>query len=118
MSLGNNVRPQYTGTSEAQKWLHGIYDSENIRRSHGARFHDVLHQDFLEDPMRVVREIYRRFDLHLDPRVEEEMRAWLARQKPEQKTGHRYCAADFGLDEGVLRAMYADYIRKYGIPTD
>ena len=41
------------------------------------------------------------------------------RDKPKGKFGkHEYTLAEYGLDEKMVRATYAEYIEYYGIETE
>lgn len=115
MFVGDNHPPGSVGVPEALKWLHALHRAEPVRRSHEDQFHDVLHRDFLADPMRVVKEIYHRFDLELGEETDQRMKRWLASQKPEQKGGHRYQAETFGLSEQGLRELFAPYIDRFDL---
>jgi len=112
---GAQVRPERIGAAEAAKWRRAIDRAEAARARRPGRFFDVDHRRFHADPIGVVRAIYRRFDLELRENVVGRMRDWLEQQPAEQKSGHRYMAARFGLGEAQLREQYADYIERYGL---
>lgn len=112
---GPRVRPERIGPAEAAKWRRAVERTEAARARRPGRVFDVDHRRFHADPIGVVRAIYRRFDLELREDVVLRMRHWLERQPAEQKSGHRYSAAHFGLSDGALREQYADYIEQYGL---
>ena len=113
--VGENCNPGLLGPVEAVKWLHALARSEPSRVGREDQFCDVLHGDFLEDPIGEVRRIYRQFGLVLTPEIESRMHSWLDSQPAEQKGGHQYTASQFGLNEAALREMYANYMENYGL---
>ena len=115
MFVGENQPPGSVGVPEALKWLHALHRAEPERRHREQQVHDVVHRDFLADPMTVVRGIYQRFGLELTVLTEERMLRWLSTQKPEQKGGHRYKAETFGLSEQGLRELFKPYIQRFDL---
>jgi len=111
--LGRDQPLLSLGLAEALKWQHALQRAAPVRRRREQQFFDLRQQDFLADPMGSVRAIYRRFDLELTAETEARMRRWLLEQPREQKEGHRYEAARYGLSEGLLREMFANYIKRY-----
>jgi hypothetical protein len=111
----NRVQPEKIGPVEAHKWRRAIDRTEAARRRHPGRVFDVDHRRFHADPLGVIRSIYERFGLRLDDATAESMRRWLEQQPAEQKNGHRYTAATFGLREDALREQFADYVGRYGL---
>lgn len=103
------------GAVESVKWLHGLARYQPVREGHESNFCDVMHSDFLEDPLGEVKKIYRYFDMPLTEKSESRMKQWLAGQPDAQKGGHHYKAEDFGLTENGLRELYSSYIHHYGI---
>lgn len=112
---GPNLRPERIGPVEARKWRRAVDRTEAARRRHPQSVFDVDHRHFHADPIGVVRAIYERFGLELRGDTVEAMRRWLREQPAEQKSGHRYSAAEFGLDEGALAELFADYIQRYDL---
>ena len=51
----------------------------------------------------------------LSPAGEAAMRHWIAANPQHQHGGHRYAAADFGLDPQAIRTRFADYSRRFGL---
>ena len=79
---------------------------------------DVLFQDFIRDPMAVVRTIYERLDIELTEAAESAMRSFLAANPQEKHGGHRYSFADTGLDAGLLRERTRPYQDFFDIPEE
>lgn len=74
------------------------------------RFFHVRYVDLLDDPVGIVRDLYRRFGYTLTAPVEHAMRDWIARNPQHRHGVHSYRAADFGLTEAGIRRRFAGYI--------
>jgi hypothetical protein len=79
---------------------------------------DVLFNDFLSDPMAVVRTVYDRLGIELTAEAEKAMRSFLAANPQEKHGGHSYSFADTGLDAGLLRERTRDYQEFFDIPEE
>jgi len=78
-----------------------------VRARHPERFHEVHQPELAKDPLAVVRGLYARFDLELEPGTEAKMKAWIQAQ-PEREAvlarGRRSATPeDYGLDAGEIR---------------
>lgn len=81
-------------------------------------FYDVYYRDLLKDPIGTVRQIYTHFGYNLDVRMEEGMRRWLS-ENPQNKHGvHRYSLEQFFLDPETLKSKFANYYKRFNIPTE
>ena len=97
--------------------------ANDVRRGFTARadgcgppeqFVDVWYGELLDDPLAVVRRIYRQFDLHLSPETVGRMRTYLAANPKDRNGPHVYSLADFGLDPAVERRRYREYRERWG----
>ena len=95
----------------------------NMERLHAARqgrndqFHDVLYREFMAEPMKIVEDIYRKFDLTLSAEAEAAMRDWIAKN-PQGKFGkHRYTPDELQLDTELIRTRFADYIKRFRLDS-
>lgn len=79
------------------------------------QLHHSRHADFLDDPLPVVRDLYRRFDRRWD---EARVSASLARRTATGPGVHEYRFDDLGLDAEALRARYARYQRAFAVPSE
>ena len=100
--------------------------ADDIRRGYAARddgcapperFLDVWYTQLMDDPLAVVRRIYRHFDLPLSPDVEARMRAYLATNPKDRYGQHVYSLGQFGLDEAVERERYRAYWDRWCHPV-
>jgi hypothetical protein len=109
----SNADPRDDGPREIRLWSIGAKRAMAAHDRHPENFHDVFMSDFVEDPIAVIRGIYRRFDLTLAPEVEETMRKWLDDHAKARPGFHRYKAEDFGLTDDAIREEFAEYIERY-----
>jgi hypothetical protein len=78
-----------------------------------------LHYDSLvEDPVRAVRDLYRRFGAEVSGLHARRMEAFLAHRPKDAFGRHDYDPADFGWTYPGLAEEFGDYIRRYGIRTE
>jgi len=110
-----NARAERLGAVEVSKWRMAMERTMQFRASRPERFFDVHFREFHADPLRVVRAIYRHFNLDLAPPVEARMRQWLRDQPAAQKSGHRYSPEAFGLTAQGIRAELAAYVDAYAL---
>ena len=81
------------------------------------RFLDVWYSQLMDDPLAVVRRIYRHFDLPLSADAEARMRSYLAKNPKDRNGPHVYSLGQFGLDAEVERARYATYWDRWRHPV-
>lgn len=86
----------------------------NVReQSHPGHFFDVNYQDMVEDPITVIREIYKHFDYEYQPQIEEDIKKWL-NDNPKNKHGsHRYSLEEFGFQEKELKSIFEPYLKYF-----
>jgi hypothetical protein len=77
------------------------------------RFVDVRYADLMEDPLAVVRRIYRHFALPLSADTETRMRQFAATSPKDAHGPHVYSLAQFGLDAEVERRRYREYWERW-----
>jgi hypothetical protein len=78
------------------------------------RFFDVWYTELVADPLAIVRQIYRHFDLPLSDAAERAMRRYLAHQSKDGHGAHVYALADFGLDADRERERNRAYLERFG----
>lgn len=109
------VSPVQVGREQLDQWAKMLTRSMAVRERFPDHFHDIYFSDFLADPLAVVKAIYARLGTALSAAGEAAMRRWIAANPQHQHGGHRYAAADFGLDQAAIRARFADYSRRFGL---
>jgi hypothetical protein len=81
------------------------------------RFCDVTYKDIRQDPIAVVRQVYRHFGWELSNATELRMRAVLSNQPPEESGYHQYDPAQFGLEPDEVASCFSVYCERFGLTT-
>lgn len=78
-------------------------------RAAGHSWVDVRYTELVRDPIAIVREIHRRYELPVTDEFVANMERFVA-SRPKDKFGqHQYTAADFGTTEAALRERFSAY---------
>jgi hypothetical protein len=78
----------------------------------------LQYADLMADPVAAVRGLYAHFGAELSPLHERRMQTWM-RDRPQDAHGrHRYDPADFGLSREGIDERYADYRKRFGVPSE
>lgn len=107
------------GLEQAEIWGLGIDRLLAVRASgrHDDRIMDSQYQDFVADPMQVVRSVYARFGIPLADEAISAMEGFMAGNEQGKHGKHEYEAKDYGLDRAALRERFARYIQAFSIPV-
>ncbi|HEY1973533.1 MAG TPA: sulfotransferase [Pseudonocardia sp.] len=111
-SLAQFTRPDLAAAMMSQpiRWLEdGSLPGEQLCNVH--------YRDFVRDPMTVVADIYRAFDLELSPASESAMKSYLADNPRSGRPAHDY---DLGSAEEIAmeRAAFEPYQRYFAVPDE
>ena len=77
-----------------------------------ARFHDVVYEALVADPLAEVERLYGRLGLELSGAARRRMTRWIHRHHHRRRgraSPHRYSLADFELDAAVIDGRFAHY---------
>ena len=74
---------------------------------------DVAFGDLVRDPMRVVRHIYEKFSLDLEPGVIDRMQVFLEENKRHSHGVHSYTLEQFGLTQSMIEDRFGNYIERF-----
>jgi len=84
------------------------------RKYNGVKIHDILYEELLADPMRVVKSLYDRHGIEFSPSVESRMKAFID-GNPQHKHGkHQYSSADFGMTDAQITDRFEEYMNLFG----
>jgi hypothetical protein len=82
------------------------------------RFVDVRFADLMQDPIGTMSRTYEQLGTELSDEVADRMRRYLA-ARPRGRHGDRvYRFEHLGLDEAEMRAKFAAYMARYGVPQE
>jgi hypothetical protein len=113
--------PFEIGADWADRLATGLRHASEVRERSGAgsgRFLDVRFSDLAGRELEQVRRIYEHFGMELRPQAEARMRRYLLEHPRDQHGAHRYSLAFGGLDADRLRPRFADYQRRFGVPSE
>lgn len=82
-----------------------------------ARFFDVRFHELVADPADVLRRLSDHFGLALPPEQEQRVAAYLSQKRSDDRGQHRYDPNDYGLRAEAVHERFADYLRRFDIPT-
>ena len=77
------------------------------------RFFDIGFSAFQADPIAEIRGLYEWLGRDFTAETEQRMVAWRA-ANPRDAGGHRYDAAEFGLDDASMSTRFAEYQARFG----
>ena len=102
------------------KCLHGIKAGTEFRDRRGSddTVFDLQYAELMDDPVGSVERIYRHFNMELDDLGRRRMAAWME-ENPQDRFGrHRYTLDQFGLSAEEVRDQFANYVKKYEVPSE
>jgi len=114
----DSVDDAAVGRHHADIWVGALRKALDFRDSGAvpeASFFDVHYDEFVKDPVEMIRRIYAHFGLDFPPVVEQRMRDFLASNPKDKLGAHRYTAEQFGLDPAEFEERYQFYIDRFGI---
>ena len=76
-------------------------------------FCDVAFAQLRDDPMAVVRQIYRRFGYELGDEAVARMHQWLRKTSERKRVPHRYELAQFGLHPDAIKQRLHTYQERF-----
>jgi hypothetical protein len=98
-------------TIDYYRFLH--QESVKSERENKRRFFNVTYPDLLADPMRVVSDIYDRFELELTPQFHAQLTAEVSRQR-KFRSEHKYSLEQFGLTKEYVYEELSELFEHYG----
>ena len=87
-------------------------------RSDPARFVDVKYDDFIDNSLGVVEEIYKYFDLSIDRTANQAMASHIQANPKGRYGRHEYHLDDWGMTNEEVTTRFASYIERFNIGMD
>ncbi|EDN71181.1 conserved hypothetical protein [Beggiatoa sp. PS] len=79
------------------------------------RFYDVNYIELIQEPIRIVRQIYEYFGYPFNNAVEKNLKRWIG-ENPQHKHGiHHYSLEKFGLEAKEINRKFAHYCQKFNL---
>ncbi len=79
---------------------------------------ELQYLDLMADPVAALGRVYDQLGLPMAPELPDLMRAYLEAKPKDRFGAHRYSLADYGLDEDEVRAGFAPYTERFGVPAE
>ncbi len=104
--------PQWYANHAMREWALAISRLLGLRdRIEPERFYDIAFRDFMADPVREIRGLYRWLGWDLSDNTAQLMLQWQAKNP---KGAHQVPEHKYGLDNELIAKTYDFYIRRYG----
>lgn len=97
------------GLQQLEQWKIVLEKAMAVREKFPNNFYDVYFDDFINDPVTVVDNIYTNFGGELRADAAEQLRQWMITNPQGKHGGHQYRPEDFGLTEAQIRDHYGNY---------
>lgn len=91
----------------------GLRHHLEARQRYGHRVMDVGYRDIVDNPIRLVRSIYERFEVDWPEGHEQRLQAYLDANPKDKHGRHRYRPEDYGLRADDVKARFADYLDRF-----
>ena len=120
-SFTDRVDRKLLGTEIARHWERGAHLAVKFCQSGAGsqgRLFNVHYAELLRDPMAVVRQIYRHFDMELTSETETAMLRFLEKNPQNRHGVHRYSLEEFGLDRDDERHSFDFYTNFFRIKKE
>lgn len=112
----DHVDYEEIGRDWLQLWRTAMDRTIAVRETANAeQFFDLHYDQFVADPVAMMRRIYQYFGYPLSEAAEAGIRRWVVEQPADKYGVHRYDAAQFGLNDTVIRETFKPYIERFGI---
>jgi len=103
--------PRWYANHAMKEWALAIGRLTTLRDRVGQRhFYDIAFRDFMADPIREMRGLYRWLGWELSAGTEKLMLAWQAKNP---KGSHKVAPEKYGLDNNSIDKTYGFYIKRY-----
>jgi hypothetical protein len=104
--------PRWYAGHAVEEWALAISRLMKLRDRNGsASFYDIRFRDFMADPIREIRGLYRWLGWEFSDDTTERMLAW---QHNNPKGSHKVPMEKYGLDPAVIDGTFDFYIRRFG----
>jgi len=109
-----------TSTNLVEYWATAVEKSMKFRASlpeetRNRIFLDIYYNDLAQDPIGVVKKIYKHYGYPFHENFEAKMQQWLL-ENPQGKHGkHAYCLETFGLTDKQIEHRFAEYKKQFNI---
>jgi hypothetical protein len=104
-----DVSPSMIGQQQLEQWQIVLQKAMAVRERFPNNFYDVYFDDFMDDPVDVVDNLYRHLGRTLSKKTAEQLRSWIAENPQGKHGGHTYSPEEFGLTSSQILDHYSAY---------
>lgn len=119
--FSHRVDPVEIGLEVMERWSEGVVCAMKAREGQvhkQDRFVDVRYQEFIRDPIEMVRRIYAQVALNFTVEAETRMRRFLSANPREKHGEHRYTLEEYGLDPRKVKGRFKGYCERFAIEAE
>ena len=92
-------------------WKHKLYQGMEHKKSlDEGQIVNISYQEFIEDPINVIKKAYTKIGLDMDIETENKMLDYLQIQQNLKKEKHTYSLEEFGLTTKLIENYFKEYI--------
>lgn len=115
--LYGRIEPETIGAHVTYRFASGVDAALRARDRMGAddRIHDVDFRELVRDPVGVVRDVTRRFDLAWAEDPEVVVQRVLDERRKDKRGAHRYDGAFYGLDRSTFYERFGAYVDRFDL---
>lgn len=110
--------PTLIGTRKVEHWSRALDITAEVRRQRPDNFFDIHFRNVVENPLRVVDQIYEFCGITLAGNVRKRMARWVEHNRRGKHGSHDYDLQTFGLDHDIITGAFAGYIDNYGVEPE
>lgn len=107
---------RYLGELNVTQWSAGVARVMTFRNRAAERFYDIDFRAMQADPIGEVKRLYGWLGEPATEEFEAGMRAWWAHNAEKREPHPKADPEAFGLDDSVIRPLFADYVAAYSGP--
>jgi len=111
--FGTYIDPADIGRSVVNSFAATMTRAMESRQALRNTVVDVKYADLERAPLDIVRQLYQRLALELQPAVEQRMTEWLQSHPKHEHGEHRYSLDEFGLSDEEIRERFSSYVDAY-----
>jgi hypothetical protein len=116
--FSDNADPVKAGRHWFNKVKRMLNRAMDFRTENDSRFFDVSYYDLVDNPLETVRRLYSFIGMPLNNPAEESIKSTIATHKKNRYGKHLYQLADYGITVDEAESAFADYRKRFSIPTE
>tara|TARA_B110000444_G_C18825220_1_gene589933 strand:- start:698 stop:1858 length:1161 start_codon:yes stop_codon:yes gene_type:complete len=103
------ISPAQVGQQQLEQWQIVLAKAMKVRENFPGKFYDIYFDDFMDDPIDVVKKLYQHLGRTFSVKTAEHLRNWILDNHQRKHGGHKYSPEDFGLSSSEILDHYSAY---------